>query len=231
MLLAIDTSTRQAGIALYDGDRGLLAEYNWLSANRHTEELLPAIAQMLERAEVAPGRLAAVGVAIGPGSFTGLRVGLAAAKGLALARGLKLVGVSTLDFTAYPHQAQARPVIALVQAGRGRVCWARYEHGPAGWAASAPYTLATLPALAAAVAEPVVLVGELSQADRQALADQLGSARGEFLPPALSARRAACLAELAWAHYAAGRWADPATLSPLYMQQPDGSVTPAAASA
>ncbi|OQA46829.1 MAG: tRNA threonylcarbamoyladenosine biosynthesis protein TsaB [Chloroflexi bacterium ADurb.Bin325] len=231
MLLAIDTSTRQAGIALYDGDRGLLAEYNWLSANRHTEELLPAIAQMLERAEVAPGRLAAVGVAIGPGSFTGLRVGLAAAKGLALARGLKLVGVSTLDFTAYPHQAQARPVIALVQAGRGRVCWARYEHGPAGWAASAPYTLATLPALAAAVAEPVVFVGELSQADRQALADQLGPARGEFLPPALSARRAACLAELAWAHHAAGRWADPATLSPLYMQQPDGSVTPAAASA
>ncbi len=50
MLLAIDTSTRQAGIALYDGDTGLLAEYNWHSANRHTEELLPATAQMLDRA-------------------------------------------------------------------------------------------------------------------------------------------------------------------------------------
>jgi len=100
MLLAIDTSTRQAGIALYDDDKGLLAEYNWHSANRHTEELLPATAQMLERAGVTARDLTAVGVAIGPGSFTGLRVGLAAAKGLALAQDLKLVGVSTLDFTA-----------------------------------------------------------------------------------------------------------------------------------
>jgi tRNA threonylcarbamoyladenosine biosynthesis protein TsaB len=230
MLLAIDTSTRQAGIALYDGDKGLIAEYNWHSANRHTEELMPATAQMLERAKLTAHGLTAVGVAIGPGSFTGLRVGLAAAKGLALAQGLKLVGISTLDFTAYPHQAQARPVIALVQAGRGRVCWARYAHGPDGWAAQAPYTLATLPALAAAITEPVVFVGELSQADRQTLEDELlGPDRAAFLPPALSARRAACLAELAWARHAAGQWADPATLSPLYMQQPDGTVTPAVA--
>jgi len=231
MLLAIDTSTRQAGIALYDDDKGLLAEYNWHSANRHTEELLPATAQMLERAGVTARDLTAVGVAIGPGSFTGLRVGLAAAKGLALAQDLKLVGVSTLDFTAYGHQAQTRPVIALVQAGRGRVCWARYEHGPDGWAARAPYTLAALPALAAAITEPAVFVGELSQADRHTLAGLLGPDRAAFLPPALSSRRAACLAELAWARHAAGQWDDPATLSPLYMQQPDGTVTPAPASA
>lgn len=229
MLLAIDTSTRQAGIALYDGEKGLVAEYNWHSANRHTEELMPATAQMLERAGMTARGLTAVGVAIGPGSFTGLRVGLAAAKGLALAQGLKLVGVSTLDFTAYPHQAQARPVIALVQAGRGRVCYARYEHGPDGWAAQAPYTLTTLPALAAAITEPVVFVGELSHADRQTLRDELGPDRATFLPPALSARRTACLAELAWARHTAGQWADPATLSPLYMQQPDGTVTPAVA--
>jgi len=229
MLLAIDTSTRQAGIALYDGEKGLVAEYNWHSANRHTEELLPATAQMLDRAGLTANQLTAVGVAIGPGSFTGLRVGLAAAKGLALAQGLKLVGVSTLDFTAYPHQAEARPVIALVQAGRGRVCWACYAHGPAGWAAQAPYTLASLPALAAAITEPVVFVGELSQTDRHTLGGLLDPARARFLPPALAARRAACLAELAWARHAAGQWADPTTLSPLYMQQPDGTITPTAA--
>ena len=86
MLLAIDTSTKQAGIALYDGARGLIAEYNWHSANRHTEELMPAVAQMLAQASVKPSGLRAVAVALGPGSFTGLRVGLAAAKGLALAQ-------------------------------------------------------------------------------------------------------------------------------------------------
>ena len=74
MLLALDTSTKQAGIALYDGARGLIAEYNWHSANRHTEELMPAVSQMLAKASVKPSSLAAVAVALGPGSFTGLRV-------------------------------------------------------------------------------------------------------------------------------------------------------------
>lgn len=231
MLLAIDTSTRQAGVALYDGDRGLLAEYNWLSANRHTEELMPTVAQILDRAGVAPRDLAAVGIAIGPGSFTGLRVGLAAAKGLALAHGAKLIGISTLDCTAYPHRAQTRPVVALVQAGRGRVCWAAYEHGPDGWAATAPYVLATLPALAAAISGPVVFAGELNRADREKLAQLLAGADAWFLPPGLSVRRAGYLAELAWLRHSAAAWDDPASLSPLYMQQPDGTVTQAAAPA
>ena len=124
MLLALDTSTRQAGIALYSGERGLLTETTWHSANRHTEELMPAIAHMLAQAGMSSRDLSAIGVALGPGSFTGLRVGLAAAKGLALAHGLKLIGVPTLDFTAYPHRSQPLPVVALVQAGRGRVYWA-----------------------------------------------------------------------------------------------------------
>ena len=110
MLLAIDTSTKLAGIALYDGARGLIAEYNWHSANRHTEELMPAVAQMMAQAGVTPRDLPAVAVALGPGSFTGLRVALAAAKGLALANGLTLLGVPTLDAVAYPHQAQPVPV-------------------------------------------------------------------------------------------------------------------------
>ena len=71
MLLAIDTSTKQAGIALYDGARGLIAEYNWHSANRHTEELMPAVAQMLAQAGAKSSGLRAVAVALGPGSFTG----------------------------------------------------------------------------------------------------------------------------------------------------------------
>ena len=132
MLLALDTSTRQAGIALYSSERGLLAETTWHSANRHTEELMPAIDHMLAQAGLSARDLTAVGVALGPGSFTGLRVGLAAAKGLALAHGLKLVGVPTLDFTAYPHRRQPLPAAALIPAGRGRLFWAIYAAGPDG---------------------------------------------------------------------------------------------------
>ena len=226
MLLAIDTSTRQAGIALYDGARRLIAEYNWHSANRHTEELMPAIAQMLAQAGVQPRALRAVAVALGPGSFTGLRVGLAAAKGLALANSLALLGIPTLDVVAYPHQAQPVPVIAVLQAGRGRVYWAPYAHGPGGWAAQEPARLSTMPEMAQAVVRPVMFVGEVAGADQETLISWAGRARVNFLPAALTLRRGGYLAELGWLRFEAGESDDPAALSPIYLQGPDGAFGP-----
>lgn len=224
MLLALDTSTRRSGVALYEGARGVVAEYNWISANRHTEELLPIVAQVMAQAGLSPRDLTAVGVAVGPGSFTGLRVGVAAAKGLALAHGLSLVGVSTLDFTAYPHQAQPVPVIALVQAGRGRFYWAPYAHGPAGWSAQEPAGLATSEALACKVVRATMFVGEVTPEAQETLTRFLGRARAHFLPPALAMRRAGYLAELAWQRLQAGQTDNPASLSPIYLQQPDGTL-------
>jgi tRNA threonylcarbamoyladenosine biosynthesis protein TsaB len=229
MLLAIDTSTKQAGIALYDDARGLIAEYNWHSANRHTEELMPAISHMLAQADMTPSALRAVAVALGPGSFTGLRVGLAAAKGLALANGLTLLGIPTLDTVAHPHQAQPVPVIAVLQAGRGRVYWAPYAHGPGGWAPQEPARLGTVPEMANAVVRPMMFVGEISAADRETLIGWAGGARANFLPSALSLRRAGYLAELGWRRFAVGESDDLAVLSPIYLQQPDGSTGPGSA--
>lgn len=223
MLLAIDTSTRQASIALYAPARGLLAEQSWFSANRHTEELMPAVSTLLKLAGATPRDLDAVGVAIGPGSFTGLRVGLSAAKGLALAQGLKLVGVPTLDVTAYPHEWQPVPVIAVAQAGRGRLYWAPYAHGPGGWGPQQPCALSTVIEVANIVLRPMAFAGELTEADRETLARFAGAKRIIFLSPALSLRRAGVLAELALRRLENGEADDPATLSPIYLQQPDGS--------
>jgi tRNA threonylcarbamoyladenosine biosynthesis protein TsaB len=220
MLLGLDTSTRLAGVALYHGERGLIAEYNWHSANRHTAELMPQVAQMMAQARVGPADLTAVAVALGPGSFTGLRVALAAAKGLALAQGIKLLGVSTLDGVAYPHQSEPTPVVAVVQAGRGRVCWALYAHGPAGWAAQTGYQLSTVTELAQKIVRPTVFAGELLPADQTTLLRCLGKARASFLPPARTMRRAGYIAELAWQRLAAGQADDPATLSPIYLHEP-----------
>ena len=225
MLLAIDTSTRQASIALYDPGRGLLAEQSWFSANRHTEELMPAVSALLRLANKTSRDLSAVGVAIGPGSFTGLRVGLAAAKGLALARGLTLLGVPTLDLTAYPHQEQPVPVIAVAQAGRGRIYWALYAHGPAGWGPQQSYELATVAEVANTVVGATVFAGELTDADRETLTRFAGRQRIVFLSSALGIRRAGVLAELALKRLEMGAADDPATLSPIYLQQPDGART------
>ena len=220
MLLGLDTSTKLAGIALYHGERGLIAEYNWHSANRHTVELMPQVAHMMAQAGVAPRDLTAVAVALGPGSFTGLRVALAAAKGLALANGLKLLGVPTLDAVAYPHQSEPVPVVAIIQAGRGRVCWAPYAHGPAGWAAQADTRLSTIEEMANTIVRPMIFVGELLPADQETLIQWLGKGRAHFLSSALTMRRAGYVAELAWKRYAAGQADDPATLSPIYLHEP-----------
>ena len=187
---------------------------------------MPAVAQMLAQASAKPSGLRAVAVALGPGSFTGLRVGLAAAKGLALANGLTLLGIPTLDTVAYPHQAQPVPIIAVLQAGRGRVYWAPYAHGPSGWAAQEPPRLSTVPELANTVVRPMMFVGEVSTADRETLISWAGRARANFLPSALSLRRAGYLAELGWRRFDAGESDDPASLSPIYLQQPDGTFGP-----
>ena len=219
MLIALDTATRWAGLALYDGDSGLLAESGWQSANRHTEELMPAVAQIMARAGAGAGDLEAVAVALGPGSFTGLRVALAAAKGLALTLGIKIIGVPTLDVVAYPHRGATLPVVAVVQAGRGRVCWAPYVSSANGWAAQQPFALSTVRDLAEGLTGAAIVAGELVASDREALRSVCGD-RAHLLPPAVAARRAGYLAELAWVRLTAGGFDDPAALSPIYLHQP-----------
>ncbi len=99
MLLALDTSTAQVGLGLFDGTQ-VLAESTWHSSLRHTQELAPALAELLRRAELKVDQIEAIGVATGPGSFTSLRVGLSFAKGMALARHIPLIGIPSLDVTA-----------------------------------------------------------------------------------------------------------------------------------
>jgi len=116
MLLAIDTSTHYASVALHDGER-LLAEHTWLAKQDHTRTLLPAIQHLLAASGTELGSLQAVAVALGPGSFNGLRVGLSTAKGLAIASQLALVGVPTLELIAIEY-GLCEPTM---NAGRGRI--------------------------------------------------------------------------------------------------------------
>ena len=120
MLLAIDTSTRYAGIALAD-DRGVIDLQAWHSTVNHTSELMPAVAHLLGRRGLKPASLDAVAVALGPGGFSSLRVGVSAAKGMALAGRLPLLGVGTLDLEAHPCAESGKLVCPMLDAGRGEV--------------------------------------------------------------------------------------------------------------
>ncbi len=134
MLLAIDTATHLAGLALYDQAAGwILGEETWQSVNNHTVELMPRLVRLMDQQRMAPADLSGLVVSLGPGSFTGLRIGLALAKGLSLACDLPLVGIPTLDVVAQPHMAQPCPIWAILQAGRGRICAGQYVRRKGRW--------------------------------------------------------------------------------------------------
>jgi tRNA threonylcarbamoyladenosine biosynthesis protein TsaB len=215
MLLALDTSTRTIGVALYDGQR-VAFETLWSSQDYHTVELGPTVALALERAGTDVAGVKAVAVATGPGSFTGLRVGMSFAKGLALARRLPLIGMSTLDVLASAQPIEEdTPLAAVLQAGRGRLAVGWYQVIAEAWQATGEVGLITPEKLAARIRKPTIICGELDDQTRRLLGRKYKNAM--IASPARSARRPALLAELAWARWQAGESDDPATLSPLYL--------------
>jgi tRNA threonylcarbamoyladenosine biosynthesis protein TsaB len=218
MLLAIDTATHFAGLALY-GQGQVWAEEIWYSAMTHTVELMSRIQRILSTQQVAVEALAGIGVSLGPGSFTGLRIGLAAAKGMALPYRLPLIGVSTLDVVAYPHQEAGQPVWAIIQAGRGRIGVACYDRAEGEWTQTVAPTLTTFEGLCDLAAEPAVFTGEIDDQAASLLRERLGQA-ATIPSPSLRVRRMACLAELAVARLARNDVDDLATLAPIYLQHP-----------
>lgn len=215
-LLAIDTSTESAGIALY-GAAGVVADLHWRAGRAQTASLLTTIDRLLRLARLEPADLGAVAVATGPGSFNALRVGLSTAKGLAYGLELPVVGVPTLDATAYTHRAAGRPIRAVVAAGRDRLASALYRV-EGGWARrEGDYANQSLEECANVIIEPTLVVGELTE--EQAMA--LRSLAPTVVVPtsALRTRRAASIAELAWARLESGEQDEPATLEPIYVHR------------
>lgn len=214
MLLAVDTSTRAVGVALYDGAQ-ILSESIWTSHDFHTVELAPAVRSTLERSRVDVKDLQAVAAAIGPGSFTGLRIGLALVKGLALVRHIPLIGVPSLDPLAAAQPLLAIPMAAVLRAGRGRLAVGWYRPGSKSWEATGKTEIATAEELAERIQEPTRVCGELNAEERRLLARKRKIVR--LASPAYSLRRPSFLAELAWRRWRAGQVDDPATLSPIYL--------------
>ena len=213
MLLAVDTSTAQVGLALYDGAQ-VISEYAWRSTQRHTVELAPAIFELLKRCGLTMEDIQVLGVALGPGSFTSLRVGLSLAKGLALSRHLPLIGIPTLDVLAAAQPTSKLPLGVAIQAGRRRLAIGWYKSSKNGWQAKGPARVVTVEVLADEVKNPVIICGELTSEERQKLAEK---AEIRLVSPAGSVRHPSVLAELAWVRWEAGEVDDQAKLAPIYL--------------
>jgi tRNA threonylcarbamoyladenosine biosynthesis protein TsaB len=218
MLLALDTSSRYVGIALYDGAQ-VLSETIWVSQNYHTVELAPAVASIMEKSGVVPNRLKAIAVAIGPGSFTGLRIGLGLAKGIAFVHRIPIMGIPTLDILATSQAFRQEPMAALVLVGRGRFATGWYRVVDGNWQSDNKIDILTMDGLAEQITEPVYVCGELSRDDRQIL---VGKGKNISLAsPAQCVRRPSYLAELGWQRLKKGLVDQPDNLAPLYLRHND----------
>ncbi len=228
MLLAVDTATRTASIALFDGEN-VRAECTWLARENHTVELLAQVIKTLDLARLKKSDLTAVAVALGPGSFTGLRVGMSVAKGLAFAGKIPLLGIPTLDIVARAHSGRPGRFWAVISAGRGRYSVAAYKGDDDVVSRTTDYALvdgqglAELAAVAAQdqetsaglqASEPA-FCGEIDLKLRELLLARFGT-RARIASAAMNLRRAGYLAELAWTRHQRGESDDTAALAPMY---------------
>lgn len=214
MLLAIDTSTAQVGMALYDGLQ-VLGEMTWTTRQHHTTELAPALSGLLARSGLTMDNVSALGVAIGPGSFTSLRVGLSLVKGLALACHLPVIGIPTLDIIAAVQPVGDHPLMAVVRAGRARIALRRYECLKGKWLAQGELRGATVDELADEIESPTYVAGEFTSEERGRLARKRVNVL--LAPPLQCVRRPSVLADLAWARWQENQASDAASLAPIYL--------------
>lgn len=213
MLLAIDTSTERLGLALFDGQQ-VWSEVVWQVGRHHTRSLAPWIHRLLKERGLEPRTLRAIGVARGPGSFTGLRAGMAVAKALALALHIPLVGVFSLDVAAASVPQQGFPLVAVLPMGRGRLAAGWYHWRGGQWHADGPPLLLTLQQLIEHLREPTLVAGEMDAETRQRLAQH---PQIHLAPPVWCVRRPAWLAQIAWERWRKGQVDDPVTLTPYYL--------------
>ena len=217
MILAIDTSTARLGIAVYNGSE-VLAENSWTSPNRHTVSLAPAVDEMLNNLELDMKKLKAIGIALGPGSFTSLRVGLSFAKGISLGLGIPVIGVPTLDITANQQPIADTPLCAFLQAGRGKLAVSFYEAKRGRWVSNSEITVYTAETLSEIITTPTIVTGEFD-ADSRVIFRKNKNIK--MSSPAASLRRAGYLAETAWKIYEKGDYPEVSSLSPIYLHTHD----------
>lgn len=218
MYLAIDTSSDWAGLALvHDGQ--VLVELGWHIGSNHSVELLPHLKALLEQGKIDIKAIAGIIVARGPGSFNGLRVGLGTAKGLSFSLGVPIVGVSTLEVSAYVLAGAGLPVCPVLSAGRGEVAWAVYQLKGGEWQNTMPEGVTTVAELCSKINHKTVFGGEPTPSILREIQERLGD-KAVIPSAAARLRRAGILAELGEKRLLADHADDASSLQPIYLRRP-----------
>lgn len=214
--LSLDTSTNHSGIAL--SEQGVpFAEYSWVSRFNHTVELLPAIDMLITHHRRNRQDIGAVFVALGPGGFSSLRVGLSTAKGLALALDIPIVGIGTMLVEATPYAWQSLPIRPVMDGGRGEFATALFKADAGQLKQLETERVVPFEELAQSFTESTLVCGEHAPAVIERLREKVGD---KAVFPGAGVRSPGHLATLAWRKLSSGYRDDINTLEPIYMRAP-----------
>jgi len=223
LILGIETATVQAGCAI-GGHEGVLASAHSAKGKRHAENLTPAIAFICEQAQIELSEIGLVAVDIGPGLFTGLRVGVATAKAVAFALRVPMIGVSSLDLLAFPVRFTPRLIVAAIDARRNELYYALYRQVPGGVQRISEPTVGSADDLASellALSEEVLLVGDGAHRYREAFD---GLTKVEIVDQGNSFPSAASLVQLAHAQALREDFQQIDSIQPMYLRRPDAEI-------
>ena len=223
LILGIESSTVQIGCAI-GGHEGVLASAHSAKGKRHAENLTPAIDFICAQAQVELSEIGLVAVDVGPGLFTGLRVGIATAKAIAFALRVPMIGVSSLDLLAFPMRFSPRLIVAAIDARRGELFYAFYRQVPGGVQRISEHAVGSPDDLASellATGEEALLVGDGAHRYRE---DFDGLARVEIVDPGNGFPSAASLVQLAHAQALREDYRQIDQIEPIYLRRPDAEI-------
>ena len=223
LILGIDTATPAVGCAI-GGHEGVLASFTAARGRRHAETLVPAIDHLRRSVSIELDELGAIAVDVGPGLFTGLRVGVATAKAMASALRVPVVGVSSLDLVAFPVRFSPRLIAAVVDARRGEVFFAFYRQVPGGLQRVSDPRVGSTDELTAellASGEECLAVGDGAVRYSDAL-HELTTV--EVADAGLQYPSAASLVQLAHARALREEFVNPWDVEPIYLRKADAEI-------
>jgi tRNA threonylcarbamoyladenosine biosynthesis protein TsaB len=221
LILGIETATEQVGVAI-GGHEGVIANFEVVRGRRHAETLTPAIEFLCRQSDIALDEIGCIAVDVGPGLFTGMRVGLSAAKALALALRVPMIGISSLDLLAFPCRHTERVVVPVIDARKGEVFWAVYRQVPGGVQQVAMPTVGPLDDLVAdllARSQEALCVGDGAERYRDQIIEGYHCEIGPPVHPS-----AAALVQLAHARALREEWVRPDEVDPIYLRAPDAQI-------
>ena len=221
LILGLETATEMVGVAI-GGHEGVIASFEVARGRRHAEILTPAIDFVCRQADIELSEIGCIAVDVGPGLFTGMRVGLAAGKALAQALRVPMIGISSLDLLAFPCRHTDRVVVPVIDARKGEVFWAMYRQAPGGVQQVSPPVVGPPDDLIAdllARSQDALCVGDGAERYREAIVE---GHRCEVGPPVHPS--AGALVQLAHSRALREDWVRPNEIEPVYLRAPDAQI-------